>query len=157
MFYRDDIDRINRVLEEYNKLSGAKANILIDKEGHTVTTVGQQTSFDTDTLGALVAGSFAATRAIAKLFGEEEFSLLSHQGKRDHVQLTLIADRCILTTMFDDKTTVGMIRLYGQEAQKKLGVVFRELSERKEAPAGEQIQENFGQAAQSALDDVFGG
>ena len=157
VFYRDDIDRINRVLEEYNKLAKAKCNILIDKEGHPVTEVGTQTSFNTDTLGALVAGSFAATKAMAKLLGEEEFSLLSHQGKRDHVQLTLIADRCILTTMFDDSTTVGMIRLYGQEAAKKLTAVFRELAERKEAPPGEVIQDNFGQAAQSALDDVFGG
>ena len=59
--------------------------------------------------------------------------------------------------MFDEKTTVGMIRLYGAEAAKKLTLIFKELAERKEAPAGEQIQEGFGQAAQSALDDVFGG
>ena len=156
IFYRDDIERINRVLEEYNKLSGAKCNILIDKEGHSVTRVGGATSFNEDTLAALVAGSFAATREMAKLLGEEEFSLLSHQGKRDHVQLTLIADRCILTTMFDEKTTVGMIRLYGQEAAKKLTAIFRELAERKEAPPGETIAENFGDAAQGALDDVFG-
>ena len=75
IFYRDDIERINRVLEEYNKLSGAKCNILIDKEGHSVTRVGGPTSFNEDTLAALVAGSFAATREMAKLLGEEEFSL----------------------------------------------------------------------------------
>lgn len=157
VFYRDDIDRINRVLEDYNKLSKAKSNILIDKEGHPVTQVGAQTSFNIDTLGALVAGSFAATKAIAKLLGEEEFALLSHQGKRDHIQLSLIAERCILTTIFDDTTTIGMVRLYGLEATKKLVAIFRDLAERKEAPAGESIQEGFGTAAQSALDDVFGG
>lgn len=156
VFYRDDIDRINRVLEEYTKLSKAKCQVLIDKEGHPVTQVGAQTSFDINTLGALVSGSFAATRAIAKLLGEQEFSLLSHKGKHDHIMLTLIADRCILTTIFDDTTTDGMVRLYGQEAQRKLTQIFKELAERKEAPAGESIQEGFGQAAQSALDDVFG-
>lgn len=162
VFYRDDIDRINRVLEEYNKLAKAKSNILIDKEGHAVTEVGQQGafssgSFDTDTLGALVAGAFAATKLIARLIGEEEFKHLSHQGKKDHVQLTLIADRCILTTIFDDSTTAGMIRMEGVKAAKKLETIFRELAERKEAPPGEEIQEGFNEAAQSALDDVFGG
>jgi len=155
IFYRDDVDRINRVLEDFLKLSGAKQNILIDKEGHPVTVVGQQGAFNIDTLSALVAASFAATREMARLLGEEEFTLLSHQGKRDHIQLTLIADRCILTTMFDDKTTIGMIRLYAQDASKKLNAIFHEIAERKDAPA-ETISDQFGEAAKGALDDVFG-
>jgi predicted regulator of Ras-like GTPase activity (Roadblock/LC7/MglB family) len=155
IFYRDDVDRINRVLEEFLKLSGAKSNILIDKEGHPVTQVGTSTSFNVDTISALVAASFAATREMARLLGEEEFTILSHQGKKDHIQLTLIADRCILTTLFDDKTTIGMVRLYAQEAAKKLNALFQEMATRKEPPA-EQISAEFGSAAQSALDDVFG-
>lgn len=155
IFYRDDVDRINRILEEFLKLSGAKQNILIDKEGHPVTQVGQSAAFNIDTVSALVAASFAATREMARLLGEDEFTILSHQGKKDHIQLTLIADRCILTTMFDDKTTIGMVRLYAQEAAKKLNAVFKDIAERKEAPA-EAIDSEFGSAAKSALDDVFG-
>jgi len=155
IFYREDVDRINRVLEEFLKLSGAKCNILIDKEGHAVTQVGQTTSVNIDTLSALVAASFAATREMAKLLGEEEFTILSHQGKKDHIQLTLIADRCILTTTFDEKTTVGMVRLYAGEAAKKLNALFAEIADRKESPA-ESIGEEFGQAARGALDEVFG-
>ncbi len=155
IFYRDDVDRINRILEEFLKLSGAKMNILIDKEGHPVTQVGASASFNVDTISALVAASFAATREMARLLGEEEFTILSHQGKKDHIQLTLIADRCILTTMFDDKTTIGMVRLYAQEAAKKLNALFQEMASRKEQPT-EGIGEEFGSAAQSALDDVFG-
>jgi predicted regulator of Ras-like GTPase activity (Roadblock/LC7/MglB family) len=155
IFYRDDVDRINRVLEEFLKLSGAKQTILIDKEGHPVTQVGAQATFNVDTISALVAASFAATREMARLLGEDEFAILSHQGKKDNIQLNLIADRCILTTMFDDKTTVGMVRLYAQEASKKLNGLFSEIAVRKDAPQ-ESISDNFGQAAQGALDDVFG-
>lgn len=120
----EDVSRIQRILEDYNKLSNARCNILFDVQGHPVVQVGTQTSIDIGTFGALVAGSFAATRAIAKLLGEEQFSLLSHQGKRDHIHLSLIADRCILTTVFDDATTIGTIRLYGQEAVKKLAAIL---------------------------------
>jgi predicted regulator of Ras-like GTPase activity (Roadblock/LC7/MglB family) len=155
VFYRDDVDRINRILEEFLKLSGAKQNILIDKEGHPVTQVGASATFNIDTISALVAASFAATREMARLLGEDEFTILSHQGKKDHIQLTLIADRCILTTMFDDKTTIGMVRLYAQEAAKKLNALFAEIADRKDEPR-ESIGDEFGSAAQSALDDVFG-
>ena len=155
IFYRDDVERINRVLEEFLKLSGAKQNLLIDKEGHAVTQVGASATFNVDTISALVAASFAATREMARLLGEDEFTILSHQGRRDHIQLTLIADRCILATMFDDKTTVGMVRLYAGESAKKLNAIFTEIAERKEAPK-ESIGEEFGNAAKSALDDVFG-
>ncbi len=156
IFYRDDVDRINRVLEEFLKLSGSKCNILIDKEGHPVTQIGRTEGINLDTVSALVAASFAATREMARLLGEEEFTILSHQGKKDHIQLTLIADRCIMATMFDEKTTIGMVRLYAQEASKKLNQIFKEIGERKGPPA-ESIADDFGRAAESALDDVFGG
>ncbi|MHC4391716.1 MAG: roadblock/LC7 domain-containing protein [Planctomycetota bacterium] len=156
MFYRDDVERMDRILREFNKLSSAKSNILIDKEGHPITQVGETSEgFDIDTISALVAAAFMATREMAKILGEEEFSILSHQGKRDHLQLTLIADRCILTTLFDDTTTVGMVRLYAQEAAKKLNKLFAEMAMRKDQP-DEQIDDDFGDAAQSALEDVFG-
>jgi predicted regulator of Ras-like GTPase activity (Roadblock/LC7/MglB family) len=156
VFYRDDVDRINRVLEEFLKLSGAKSNILIDKEGHSVTQAGATSAINVDTLSALVAASFAATREMARLLGEDEFTILSHQGKSDHIQLTLIADRCIMCTMFDDKTTVGMVRLYATEASKKLNKVFDAISNRTDVPEGETITADFGEDAESALDDVFG-
>jgi predicted regulator of Ras-like GTPase activity (Roadblock/LC7/MglB family) len=156
IFYRDDVERINRVLEEFLKLSGAKCNILIDKEGHPVTQQGSTEGINLDTISALVAASFAATREMARLLGEEEFTILSHQGKKDHIQLTLIGERCIMATFFDDKTTIGMVRLYAQEASKKLNAIFREIGERKSQPL-ETIGEDFGTHAQGALDDVFGG
>jgi predicted regulator of Ras-like GTPase activity (Roadblock/LC7/MglB family) len=132
--YREDVDRINRVLEEFLKLSGAKQNILIDKEGHPITSVGEPGTFSIDTLSALVASSFASTQTMARILGEDRFTLLSQQGNRDHLQLALVADRCLLVTAWDDRTTVGMIRLYGMEAVKKLNDIFGEIARRTDAP-----------------------
>ena len=42
---------------------------------------------------------------MAKLLGEEEFSIMFHQGKKDNIQLSLVGERTILAIIFDDKTT----------------------------------------------------
>ena len=110
VFYKDDIELIDKVLAEFLRLSGSKCALLIDKEGHLVTKQGEVKSLNMDTISALVAGSFAATKEMAKLLGEEHFSCLFHQGERDNIQLSLVGDRTLLTILFDDRTTVGMVR-----------------------------------------------
>jgi len=155
MFYRDDVERMNKVLQEFLKLSGAKSTILVDKEGHPITQVGEPPTFDLDTIAALVAASFMATRELARILGQAEFAILTHQGERDHIQLNLVADRCILTTMFNDATTVGMVRLYAQETAKKLNKLFAEIAMRKEQPP-ESLSEDWGEDADDTLKQVFG-
>ncbi|MEK7867244.1 MAG: roadblock/LC7 domain-containing protein [Planctomycetota bacterium] len=153
LYYKDDLDRLDRILEEYLRLSKAKCTLLIDKDGHLVTKQGQTGTYDMDTISALVAGSFAATKEMAKLLGEEEFSVLFHQGMKDAIQLSLIGDRTLMATIFDDKTTVGMVRLYSNEAARKLGLILSELKNQKgEGP----LAKGFGEAATGKLDEMFG-
>ncbi len=162
VFYKADIDKFDRILRDFINLSKAKCALLVDKEGHMITKQGVTRFVDLDTISALVAGAFAATKEMARVLGEDEFSILFHQGKTDSIQLSLIGDRALLTTIFDDSTTVGMVRLYANEASKSLLKCFRR-SERvhaeepaeMDAPA-EEIAEGFTADAQSALDDVLG-
>ncbi|PIE22174.1 MAG: MglB protein [Planctomycetota bacterium] len=155
VFYKDDIEVINRVLSEFLRLSGAKCALLVDKEGHMVTKQGEVKSFDMDTISALVAGSFAATKEMAKLLGEEHFTCLFHQGERDNIQLSLVGDRTLLTVMFDERTTVGMVRLYSGEACKKLGQIFEQTMARSSQEGMPQMDSGFGSDAKSTLDNIF--
>ncbi|MCZ6690589.1 MAG: roadblock/LC7 domain-containing protein [Planctomycetota bacterium] len=146
-------------MENFLKLSDSKANILIDKDGHMVTKAGATEDMDLLTISALVAGSFAATREMAKLLGEEEFSVLFHQGKKDSVQLSLIGDRTLLATIFDERTTIGMVRLYAKEATAKLMAVFRDIDSRAD-DGGEKVAAELGdyqEKAQEAVDEFFSG
>ena len=156
VFYREDIRNINRILREFLKLSNAKCALLVDKEGHMITKQGVTRSFDMDTISALVAGSFAATKEMARVLGEDEFSILFHQGKTDNIQLSLVGDRTLLTVIFDDSTTIGMVRLYANETSKRLLEVFEKAMSKSEIPAGEEIDEGFSDSARSRLDDVLG-
>lgn len=152
-FYKDDIEKIDKLLAEFLRLSGAKCGLLIDKEGHLVTKRGELRTIDIDTISALVAGSFAATKEMARLLGEEEFTAMFHQGERDNIQLSLVGDRTLLTILFDDRTTVGMVRLYANETAKKLAEVFTSASQRKgDSP---NLGAAYGNDAKKSLDKLF--
>jgi len=157
-FYEEDIEKIDKVLAEFLRLSGAKCALLVDKEGHLVTRKGELQNMNMDTISALVAGSFAATKEMARLLGEEEFSALFHQGSRDNIQLTLVGDRTLLTIIFDDKTTVGMVRLYSSETAKKLSDVFTQTARRQASGEGPAtvVKEGYHEGARDKLDAIFG-
>lgn len=154
IYYVEDIDRINQVLDRLLELSEARCALLVDKEGHLITKRGETTGeLDDESLSALVAGSFAATKEMAKLLGEEEFSVLFHQGVKDSIQLTLVADRALLAIIFDDRTTIGMVRLYAKETSSKVAQLLAEAACREPA---ETIGADFGEQAEERLSDIFG-
>lgn len=162
VFYRNDLGRIDRVIEEFMRLSGASSVLLVDKEGHMITRGGKPPSFDQDTISALVAGSFSATREMARLLGEKEFTALYHQGERDNIQLSLVGDRTILTVIFDESTTLGMVRLYVTETVRKLEDLFVEMMrQRHDIGSTASDEEDLAQlskiknSAQDQLDALF--
>jgi len=158
VFYKEDIQAIDSTLREFLARSKSKAAMLVDKDGHLITQEGSTEKTDTDTIAALVAGCFAATREMARILGEEEFTALFHQGRRDNLQLSLVGKRTILGVLFDDTTTIGMVRLYAAETARKLTSLFRKLGSRTgPQPGQEDIGDGFREAAASTLESVFGG
>jgi predicted regulator of Ras-like GTPase activity (Roadblock/LC7/MglB family) len=155
VFYKEDVQQIDSTLRDFLSRSKSKAAMLVDKDGHLITQEGSTERADTDTIAALVAGCFAATREMARILGEEEFTALFHQGRKDNLQLSLVGRRTILGVLFDDTTTIGMVRLYAAETARKLTSLFKKLGGRT-APPDEEIGEGFTKAAANTLDDVFG-
>ncbi|MFG0320017.1 MAG: roadblock/LC7 domain-containing protein [Planctomycetota bacterium JB042] len=158
VFYEEHMVLVDRILAEFLKKAGARSAYLIDKDGHLITKSAESAEIDPDTISALVAGAFAATKEMARLLGEQEFSALFHQGERDNIQLSLIADRAILTVLFDDSTTLGMVRLYVSEAVRRLTEVL-ERADAEVAAGGprDEVSPEYGDSAASALDELFGG
>ena len=162
VFYEDDVEALESILDAFLKKSGAKCALLVDQDGHMITSRGQTAKVDLDTISALVAGSFAATKQLAKQFGEQEFTALFHQGRGSNIQLSLVGERALLTALFDDSTTVGMVRLYASEAAKRLGSIFeRKAEEMRSGTAGDAANSlidasGFMGEAAGAMDDLFG-
>jgi len=154
VFYKEDIQQIDSTLRDFLSRSKSKAAMLVDKDGHLITQEGSTERADTDTIAALVAGCFAATREMARILGEEEFTALFHQGRKDNLQLSLVGKRTILGVLFDDTTTIGMVRLYAAETARKLTSLFKKLGGR--TTPDEEIGEGFTKEAANTLDSVFG-
>ena len=156
VFYEQDIEELNKTMADFLDRSQAKCALLIDKEGHLVTKKGFTKSFNTDSIAALVAGSFAATKQVAQLLGETEFSVIFHQGKNENIHIGLVAERALVVVIFDDRTTLGMVRLYAEELTTKLTETMLLSIERNKDKA-QTVGQDYGQAAEQALDDFFGG
>lgn len=127
ILYEEEIAKIDALLTKMLKGAEAKCALLVDKDGHLITRQGFTQSLDTTALAALLAGSFASTKEIAKLVGEPEFSVLFHQGKKDHIHMSIVGERSILVVIFDDRTTIGMVRLYAKETAMELTKVFEQI------------------------------
>ncbi|MFA4986666.1 MAG: roadblock/LC7 domain-containing protein [Candidatus Brocadiia bacterium] len=152
VFYENDIKDINATLEGLLKVSKAKAALLIDIDGHLVTKRGETASIDITSVAALVAGSFASTKQVATLLGEPEFSVLFHQGKQESIHISLIAERTMLVIMFDDSTTIGMVRLYANEVSRKIEDVLN-----RNASTEPELSSDLGGEAKNKLEDLFKG
>ena len=86
--------------------------------------------------------------------GEPEFSVLFHQGKRDHIHLCLIGERTILAVIFDDRTTIGMVRLYSKEVSEDLAKILSQAQKDKE-PKDAKLDSEFTRSVENKLDDIF--
>jgi len=116
-----DLEQINFCLDKMVSSSLAQSVLLIDRSGQLIAHHGNAPGIDMPSLSALTAANFGATAEIAKILGEEEFTLLFHKGRNENVYFSAVGEHVILVTLFDDRTSLGVIRL-------QLGKIIDELS-----------------------------
>jgi predicted regulator of Ras-like GTPase activity (Roadblock/LC7/MglB family) len=110
-FTQDDFDAITQTLQRFLYDSNARCALLVDRTGQLVATVGEQPNFDPTAFATLTAADFSANDQLARLIGESDFSTLFHQGERESMYLADVARRVILVVLFDNRTTLGLVRL----------------------------------------------
>lgn len=152
VFYENDIERLETEIDTFLELAKAGGVLLVDRDGHMVTRRGEIQGDRVETIAALIAGSFAATKEMARLIGEREFAIMFHQGKRDSIQLQLIGERTLMAVLFDDRTNLGMVRFYAQETASRIEAILAEIAAE---DRGSGLSEDFGDSAASALDEIF--
>lgn len=152
VFYEADIAELHSELDAFLELSKARSAMLIDRDGHMVTVRGEALAAGGDSIAALVAGSFAATKELARLLGESEFSSMFHQGQRDSIQLQLIGERTLLAVVLDERTNLGLVRFYAREVTGRLEQIFVRIAseERSTTLSGDLSSEGA-----AALDELF--
>lgn len=122
--------RIDAVLGRFLSDSSASAVLLIDRSGQALALAGASSSLDTVSIAALAAGAFSSTAALAQLLGESEFSVLFHEGRKESLHVSTVDEQTILLSIFDDRTMVGMVRLFAKEASAAIRVILEETRSR---------------------------
>ncbi len=111
-----DLEKIDRCLNRMVSSTLAHCVLLIHRSGQLISHIGDMPGGETPpidilSLSALTAANFGATAEIARLLGEREFTLLFHKGKNENVYFSAIGEHVIMVTLFDDRTSLGLIRL----------------------------------------------
>jgi predicted regulator of Ras-like GTPase activity (Roadblock/LC7/MglB family) len=133
---RKDLEKINFCLDKIVSSSLAHSVLVIDRSGQLIAHHGNSPAIDMSSLSALTAANFGATAEIAKILGEEEFTLLFHKGKNENVYFSTIGEHVILVTLFDDRTSLGVIRLQISKIIDELAKVISTIFENKRGVAG---------------------
>ena len=121
--FEAEFKQLEEALKRLRHDSNAKAVFLIDKNGQHIAAAGEVEDFDSTSLASLTAGNVAATDGLAKLIGEREFSVLFHEGQRDHIHISIVARRAILLVIFDERSSLGLVRLRVKRASAELEMV----------------------------------
>src|SRR5512138_3701408 len=130
VMYDEEFQEITAVIERLLQDANAKVIFLVDKNGQLISGVGDTERFDTTSLASLTAGNIAATGGLAKLIGEKEFSILFHEGEKDNIHISIIGHRVILVVIFDEKSSLGLVRLRVKKTGEELERVFEEIEKK---------------------------
>ena len=119
-----DLVMILGVVERVRADAGCTAIVLFARVGAAIAVAGAAPALDMVAVARLAAGGFGATAPLAQLLGEREFSAVIHEGAKQSLQVSAVDDTTILIAVFDDRTTVGMVRAFAQEAARRLAAVL---------------------------------
>ncbi len=134
-FTEEDFGAITRAMQKFLGETNARCALLVDRSGQLVATVGEQPNFDPTAFATLTAADFSANDQLAQLIGESDFNSLFHQGEKESMYLADIARRVILVALFDNRTTLGLVRLKIKDTVVELTKLFQEVFARSRSTA----------------------
>lgn len=156
VMYDEEYQRILLLLERLLRESNSKVIFLVDKNGQLIAATGETANLDTTSLASLTAGNIAATGGLAKLIGEKEFSILFHEGEKDNIHISIIGGRVILVVIFDQRSSLGLVRLRVKKASNDLAVVFEDLvSKTEQEVVANNASSPFAEITDDDIDNLF--
>ncbi|MEN8161500.1 MAG: roadblock/LC7 domain-containing protein [Myxococcota bacterium] len=154
VLYEEDHRKILTVIGRLVREANAKGVFVVDKNGQLIGEAGEVRGIDSTSLASLTAGSIAATGGLAKIIGEDDFPTHFHQGVRDNLHVTTVAKRIILVVIFDERSSLGLVRLRVKKAGVELERVFEEVRKRADSE-GAVAGSPFADITDDDIDNLF--
>jgi predicted regulator of Ras-like GTPase activity (Roadblock/LC7/MglB family) len=124
VMYEEEFAQVQAVTDRLVQDANARVVFVVDKNGQLIAGSGDTADLDTTSLASLAAGNIAATGGIAQLLREQEFATQYHEGVRQNVHIQVVSGRVILVVIFDNRTSLGLVRLRVKRANEQLTRIF---------------------------------
>lgn len=146
---------IKDILSKLVKRSEAITALLISREGVCISKAGNVETLNSTALAALVAGMFSATREVANIVGEEQFSILLQQGEKRHIHISLIGQRNMMIVVFEDYRRIGRVRHEARTIGPDLVRILESREKYKKEDSGDISVPEFREYALNLIDRIF--
>jgi len=145
--------QLGHILNKLRLESFSRVVFLVDKNGQQIAVHGDVGNIDTTSLSSLAAGNVAATGGMAQLIGEKEFPTLSHEGERESIHICIIG-RVLLVVVFDERSSLGLVKLRVKQASRDLSALFVEV-ERVTQERRDREEALFAEITDDDIDSLF--
>lgn len=152
VMYEEELQQISAICDVLQRDANGKAVLVIDKNGQAIAQSGEVEHLDVTSLSSLTAGNVAATGGIASLLSEKEFAGQFHEGERTNVHISIVGGRVILLVLFDERSSLGLVRLRVRRAAAELTAILDALE--KKAKSGSQPSV-FSEITDDDIDNLF--
>jgi predicted regulator of Ras-like GTPase activity (Roadblock/LC7/MglB family) len=158
ILYEEELLEVQTIIDRLHKEARSKIVFVVDKNGQQIAAAGDIGTIDPTSLASLTAGNVAATDGLAKLIGEKEFSILFHEGERDNVHISIVANRVILVVIFDEQSSLGLVRLMVKKGSGELTRIFERIIDKaqRDKAAGAGLEAAFAEITDDDIDNLFG-
>jgi predicted regulator of Ras-like GTPase activity (Roadblock/LC7/MglB family) len=154
VMYEEDHKKILVVIGRLVREANAKGVFVVDRNGQLLAEAGEVRGIDTTSLASLVAGTIAATGGLAKIIGEQDFPVHFHQGVKDNLHITMVANKWILVVVFDERSSLGLVRLRVKKATADMNKVFEDLKKKADAESASGSSP-FAEITDDDIDNLF--
>ncbi len=128
--------------------------LLITKQGTVISEAGRTEFLNTTAMAALVAGMFSATREVARLVGEKQFSILLQQGETRHIHISLVTDSAMMVVVFEDHRRIGRVRYAAKRVGEELARILSTVEKKEDGQADLSVPQ-FKEYALNLIDQIF--
>ena len=157
VMYEEEYANLKSAITRLCTDANAKFVFLVDKNGQQIAAHGEMVNLDTTSLASLTAGNVAATDGLAHLIGERGFPVLSHEGERDNIHISIVASRVILVVIFDERSSLGLVRLRVKRATGEMSSIFESIDAKvsRDNDFGGSLDSPFAEITEEDIDALF--
>ena len=108
------------VLRRLVKDCKANSGMVLDRAGQIIVWDGLDYQDESTKLGALIAGTYASTREMARILGETNFRTLLQEGAKEKIFTEAVGEYWLVSVIFSGQTHLGLVKVLCDRATADL-------------------------------------